>query len=69
MTRSRIRQAERAVAHLEPSDELELEAQNRTIVVQPVASKPSLQQLLNAITPQNCHPPTDWGRPVGNEAW
>ena len=29
------------------------------------APKPSLDELLAAITLENCHPATDWGRPGG----
>jgi antitoxin MazE len=65
----RIPKAILEAAQLKPGDELELELQDRTIVIQPVASKPTLQQLLDAITPENCHPPTDWGQRVGKEAW
>jgi len=28
-----------------------------------------LQELLEGITPENCHPATDWGKPVGKEVW
>jgi antitoxin component of MazEF toxin-antitoxin module len=28
-----------------------------------------LEDLINGITDQNRHPETDWGPPVGNEAW
>lgn len=29
----------------------------------------SLKQLVNDITPENLHGPTEWGRPVGRELW
>ena len=56
-------------ADLKPGDELEIDLQDRTIVIQAAASKPTLEQLLDAITPENCHPATDWGGPLGKEAW
>jgi antitoxin component of MazEF toxin-antitoxin module len=56
-------------ARFKPGDELELRLRDRTILVQPAPGKPTLAQLLDAITPENCHPPTDWGRPAGKEAW
>ena len=56
-------------AELKPGDELDIELQDRTIVIQPSASKPTLEDLIDAITPANCHPATDWGRPAGKEAW
>jgi antitoxin component of MazEF toxin-antitoxin module len=49
--------------------QLEMEVHSRTIVIQPAASKPTLEELLDAITPENCHPATDWGQPAGKEEW
>lgn len=31
--------------------------------------RPSLQELVDQITPENQHPATDWGRPRGREEW
>ncbi|HEY6945242.1 MAG TPA: AbrB/MazE/SpoVT family DNA-binding domain-containing protein [Candidatus Acidoferrum sp.] len=31
--------------------------------------EPTLQQLVDGITPENRHSETDWGKPVGNEVW
>ena len=56
-------------AGLKPGDELEIELQDRTIVIQAAANKPTLQQLIDGITPENCHPATNWGQAVGKEAW
>ena len=56
-------------AELRPGDELEIELQDRTIVIQAAAHKPTLQQLVDGITPENCHPATDWGPAVGKETW
>ena len=56
-------------AHLQAGDELEIELCDRTIIIQPIASKPTLQELLDGITPENCYPETETGGPVGNEAW
>ena len=65
----RIPKAILEAAQLNAGDELEIELQDRTIVIQAVSSKPTLQELLDGITPENCHPPTDWGAPVGKEKW
>lgn len=56
-------------ARLKAGDQLEIEVQDRTIVIQPAASKPTLQELLDGITPKNRHSATDWGKPVGKEVW
>jgi antitoxin MazE len=56
-------------ARLKAGDQLEIEVRDRTIVIQPVADKPTLDGLLAGITPENLHPATDWGGPVGKEEW
>ena len=65
----RIPKAILEAAQLKAGDEVEIEVQNCVIVIQAAAEKPTLEQLLDGITPENCHPATDWGRPVGKEAW
>jgi antitoxin MazE len=35
----------------------------------PTPPRYSLEQLVAGITPDNVHGETDWGAPVGNEAW
>lgn len=32
-------------------------------------AKPSLQEMVDAITPENLHDETDWGPVVGKEVW
>ncbi|MCL4850174.1 MAG: AbrB/MazE/SpoVT family DNA-binding domain-containing protein [Bryobacteraceae bacterium] len=65
----RIPKAILEAARLKPGDELEIELQDQTIIIQPAASKPTLEELLNGITPENCHPTIEWGQPVGKEVW
>lgn len=36
-------------------------------VVKP--TKPNLKDMLNAITPDNLHQETEWGKPIGKEVW
>jgi antitoxin component of MazEF toxin-antitoxin module len=31
--------------------------------------KPTLEELVRAVTAQNRHPEIDWGQPVGKEYW
>lgn len=38
------------------------------LVIEPVP-RATLAELLADVTPDNTHPETDWGGPVGNEAW
>ena len=40
------------------------------MVMQPLKRrKYTLQELVSKITPQNRHPETDWGKPMGKEVW
>jgi antitoxin MazE len=56
-------------ARLKAGDRLAIEVRDRTIVIQPVADKPTLDELLAGITPENVHPATEWGGSVGKEEW
>jgi antitoxin MazE len=47
-----------------------LEAKNGTLLVQPMRERvPSLSRLLERVTADNIHVESDWGAPVGREAW
>jgi antitoxin MazE len=50
-------------------DTVSLGVKGGAIVLQSVAAKPTLAQLVNAITPENRHGETDWGALEGNETW
>jgi antitoxin MazE len=40
------------------------------LVVEPVEkAKITLKSLLAGVTPENIHPETDWGKPMGKEIW
>jgi antitoxin MazE len=41
----------------------------RKLVVRPVSQEITLQELVDRITPENCHGETDWGPAIGNESW
>lgn len=56
-------------ARLKAGDKLAIEVRDRTIVIQPLADKPTLDELLAGITPENLHAATDWGGPLGREEW
>ena len=57
-------------AHLSEGDSLELLVHRPgTLALKVVKKKPSLRQMVAAITPENLHRETDWGAPVGNEIW
>lgn len=50
-------------------DEVELIVERGRLTVRPVNPKLTLEALVAAITPENCHKEFDWGKPVGNEVW
>ena len=40
------------------------------LVIEPVEKeKITLKSLLAGVTPENIHPETDWGKPMGKEIW
>ena len=39
------------------------------LLLRPKKREYTLQELLAQITPENIHDETDWGSPVGREAW
>jgi antitoxin MazE len=51
----------------------EMTAENGALVIKMAKRKRrrryDLESLINAITEENRHPETEWGPPVGNEAW
>jgi antitoxin MazE len=49
---------------------ISLTVKNGRMVIEPLKRrKYSLKQLVSKITPQNRHPETDWGKPMGKEVW
>jgi antitoxin MazE len=57
-------------ARLREGDELTLAVgKNGAIVIRPARRKYQLDELISKITARNRHDETDWGSPVGKEAW
>jgi antitoxin MazE len=54
---------------IKEGDEVEMIVENGRLMVRPLHPKLTLESLLAAITPENCHKEIDWGKPVGNEVW
>ncbi len=65
----RLPKAVLEAATLKLGDSVEIEVRGRMIIIQPAADKPTIDDLLAGINPENCHAATDWGAPVGNEEW
>jgi len=55
--------------NLREGGEVEIRVQNGYIWLEPLNRKPTLEALVEKITPENRHGEQDWGKPVGNEAW
>lgn len=54
---------------IKEGDEVEMMVDNGRLTVRPLYPTLTLESLLAAITPENCHKEIDWGKPVGNEVW
>lgn len=50
-------------------DEVEMMVENGRLTVRPLNPKVTLESLVAAITPENCHEEIDWGKPIGKEMW
>jgi antitoxin MazE len=56
-------------AQLDEGDTVDVSVKNGAIVIRPGRPKYSLEDLVDKITPRNRHVESDWGGPVGDEAW
>jgi len=56
-------------AQLDEGDTVAVSVKNGAIVIRPNRPTYSLDKLVAKITPRNRHDESDWGRPVGDEAW
>jgi antitoxin MazE len=65
----RIPQAFAREAQLEEGTPVELVMTDGQLIVRPTVQECRLEDLLAGVTPENCHPETDWGPPVGREIW
>jgi len=54
-------------ARLREGEAVELKSLRKGEIL--IRRRKSLDQLVEAITPENCHGATDWGTPVGKEIW
>lgn len=56
-------------AQIEEGTTVDLRVVEGQLIVTPIRRTYHLEQLVAGITPDNRHDETDWGGPVGNEAW
>jgi antitoxin MazE len=54
---------------IEAGDAVELQVADGHLVITPVRTVYTLDELLDGITDENRHDESDWGAPVGGEAW
>ncbi len=65
----RIPRAMLDALQIREGDEVELMVEDGCLTARPVHPKLTLESLVAAITPENCHKEIDWGKPVGKEVW
>jgi antitoxin MazE len=56
-------------ADLTEGDTVEVSVDNGAIVIRATRPRYSLDELVGRITARNRHHESDWGAPVGHEAW
>ena len=56
-------------AQIEEGTTVDLRVVEGQLIAAPIRRTYHLEQLVAGITPDNRHDETDWGGPVGNEAW
>ncbi|MEC5425864.1 AbrB/MazE/SpoVT family DNA-binding domain-containing protein [Virgibacillus sp. C22-A2] len=49
--------------------DVELRIENQELKIVPAKKKPTLEELMAKITPENRHGEIDWGKPEGDELW
>jgi antitoxin MazE len=55
---------------LRENDRVEIRREGEGVRIEKVEiDDPTLDELLARVTPENRHPETDWGAPVGKEIW
>ena len=56
-------------AQLQEGTTVDVRVSEGRLIITPIRRKYRLDQLVAGITPENRHAETDWGEPIGNEAW
>ncbi len=54
-------------ANIGEGDKVDVTVKDGAIVITPAHRKYTIEELVEGITPENRHPETDWGPPVGKE--
>jgi antitoxin MazE len=56
-------------AHLSSGMKVEIDVADHSLFVRKAPGQSRLEELCEAITPDNLHGEADWGNPQGNETW
>jgi len=54
---------------VEDGDAVDVSVENGAIVVRVTVKRYTIEELVADLSPDNRHGETDWGPPVGKEAW
>ena len=65
----RIPKAFAEEAKLAEGTEVDIAVSEGRLVISPRPDEPSLEELVERITPENRHEESDWGAPAGRETW
>ena len=66
----RIPKAFAQQARVKKGSRVRLTVEKNRLVIEPVEKNTiTLKSLLAGVTPENIHPETDWGKPMGKEIW
>ena len=66
----RIPKAFAQQAKVKKGSRVRLTVEKNRMVIEPVEkTKITLESLLAKVTPENIHPETNWGKPMGKEIW
>ena len=65
----RLPKAVAVEARIAEGDQVDVVVKDGSIVITPAARRYTIEELVKGITSKNRHKATDWGMPVGREAW
>jgi len=55
--------------NMKEGSDISISVENNTIKIILIKKKPTLEELISKITPENKHDEVDWGKPEGAEIW
>ncbi|MEN0659737.1 AbrB/MazE/SpoVT family DNA-binding domain-containing protein [Caldifermentibacillus hisashii] len=55
--------------NIKEGSDISISVENNAIKIIPIKKKPTLEELMSKITPENKHDEVNWGKPEGAEIW